>query len=41
LELLPGGEDDWDEADWKEWVEFFRRTREADGRRKGLVEIAL
>lgn len=30
-----------DEADWNEWVEFFSRTREADGRRKGLVEIAL
>jgi hypothetical protein len=30
-----------DEADWDEWVEFFNRTREADGRRKGLVEIRL
>jgi hypothetical protein len=30
-----------DEADWDEWVEFFSRTREADGRRKGLVEIEL
>jgi hypothetical protein len=30
-----------DEADWNEWVEFFSRTREADGRRKGLVEIEL
>ena len=30
-----------DEADWSEWVEFFSRTREADGRRKGLVEIRL
>lgn len=30
-----------DEADWNAWVEFFSRTREADGRRKGLVEIAL
>ena len=30
-----------DEHDWNEWVEFFSRTREADGRRKGLVEIAL
>lgn len=30
-----------DDADWNEWVEFFSRTREADGRRKGLVEIAL
>lgn len=30
-----------DEADWNEWAEFFSRTREADGRRKGLVEIKL
>ncbi len=30
-----------DESDWEEWVEFFGRTREADGRRKGLVEIRL
>jgi hypothetical protein len=30
-----------DDADWIEWVAFFSRTREADGRRKGLVEIAL
>jgi len=30
-----------DEADWNEWVEFFSRTRETDGRRKGLVEIEL
>ena len=30
-----------DETDWDDWVEFFSRTREADGRRKGLVEIAL
>lgn len=30
-----------DEADWDDWVEFFSRTREADGRRKGLVEIKL
>ena len=28
-----------DDEDWKEWVEFFSRTREADDRRKGLVEI--
>ena len=28
-----------DETDWTEWVEFFGRTREADGRRKGLVEV--
>ncbi len=30
-----------DDADWNEWVEFFSRTREADGRRKGLVEVQL
>ena len=30
-----------DETDWDEWVEFFSRTREVDGRRKGLVEIEL
>ena len=30
-----------DDADWKEWVEFFSRTREANGRRKGLVEVEL
>jgi hypothetical protein len=30
-----------DELDWTEWVEFFAQTREADGRRKGLVEIEL
>ena len=30
-----------DEADWHDWVEFFSRTREADGRRKGLVEVEL
>jgi hypothetical protein len=30
-----------DEADWEEWVDFFSRTREPDGRRKGLVEIRL
>jgi hypothetical protein len=30
-----------DEADWNDWIEFFSRTREADGRRKGLVEIRL
>jgi hypothetical protein len=28
-----------DESDWNDWVEFFSRTREPDGRRKGLVEI--
>lgn len=30
-----------DETDWNNWIEFFSRTREADGRRKGLVEIEL
>lgn len=30
-----------DEIDWNEWIEFFTRTRESDGRRKGLVEITL
>ena len=30
-----------DRRDWDDWVEFFSRTREDDGRRKGLVEIEL
>ena len=30
-----------DELDWNDWVGFFSRTREADGRGKGLVEVAL
>jgi hypothetical protein len=30
-----------DDADWLAWVKFFSQTREADGRRKGLVEIQL
>ena len=30
-----------DEEDWNEWVLFFSRTREADGRSKGLVEIQI
>lgn len=30
-----------DESDWEEWVDFLSRTREADGHRKGLVEIRL
>lgn len=30
-----------DATDWEDWVEFFSRTREADARRKGLVEIEL
>ena len=30
-----------DENDWADWVIFFSQTREADNRRKGLVEIRL
>jgi hypothetical protein len=30
-----------DELDWQEWLAFFSRTREQDGRRKGVVEIRL
>ena len=30
-----------DRRDWEEWLEFFSRTREPDGRRKGLVEVEL
>jgi hypothetical protein len=30
-----------DQRDWDDWVEFFSRTREADGRTKGLVEVQL
>jgi len=30
-----------DSRDWNDWVEFFSRTRELDGRRKGLVEVSL
>lgn len=30
-----------DVHDWDCWVEFFSRTREADDRRKGLVEVNL
>jgi hypothetical protein len=30
-----------DAADWSEWVEFFSRTRENEGRHKGLVEVKL
>jgi hypothetical protein len=26
---------------WEEWVDFFSQTREADGRRKGVVEVVL
>jgi hypothetical protein len=29
------------QADWDNWVSFFSRTREADRRKKGLVEIVL
>jgi hypothetical protein len=30
-----------DQVDWDQWLEFFTRTREADGRRKGILEILL
>jgi hypothetical protein len=30
-----------DESDWNDWYEFFSRTREPDGRRKGLVKMQL
>lgn len=30
-----------DETDWDDWMDFFSRTREADGRRRGLVEVEL
>jgi hypothetical protein len=30
-----------DQPDFDEWAAFFSRTREADARRKGLVEISL
>jgi hypothetical protein len=30
-----------DEADWLNWIEFFTRTREPDGRRKGVVAVVL
>ena len=30
-----------DRRDWDDWVEFFSRTREADGRTKGVVEVEL
>lgn len=29
------------EEDWWGWFEFFSRTREPDGRRKGLIEVQL
>jgi hypothetical protein len=30
-----------DSYDWNDWIEFFGRTREPDGRRKGVVEVEL
>jgi hypothetical protein len=30
-----------DLQDWEDWFNFFSRTREADQRRKGLVEVTL
>lgn len=30
-----------DRRGWNDWLEFFSRTRETDGRRKGVVEIEL
>ena len=30
-----------DIGDWTDWIEFFSRTRESDGRRKGLIEVQL
>lgn len=30
-----------EEEDWWEWFVFFSRTREASGRRKGLIEVTL
>jgi hypothetical protein len=30
-----------DVLDWQEWMDFFTRTREPDGRRKGIVEVQL
>lgn len=29
------------QRDWDDWVQYLSQTREADGRRKGLVEIKL
>lgn len=31
----------YSESRWEQWVEFFSRTREPDGRRKGSVEVQL
>ena len=30
-----------DRRDWDDWLEFFCRTRESDGRTKGVVEVEL
>jgi hypothetical protein len=30
-----------DQSDWDNWSKFFMRTREADRRRKGIVELLL
>jgi len=30
-----------DERDWYNWVDFFSRTRELDGRSKGIIEVKL
>jgi hypothetical protein len=30
-----------DHRDWDDWLEFFSRTREQGGRRKGVVEVQL
>jgi hypothetical protein len=30
-----------DRRDWDDWLEFFSRTREANGRRKGVVEVEI
>jgi len=30
-----------DDRDWKQWIEFFSRTREPNRRRKGLIEVIL
>lgn len=30
-----------DRRDWDDWLEFLSRTRESDGRRKGVVEIEI
>jgi len=31
----------FDDHQWNDWVAFFGRTREVDGRRKGLIEVLL